>query len=90
MPVEAQACGRPVVAYGRGGALATVQDGVTGALFGELNPRSMAAALERVAAATFDGARLHAHAERFSRDRHVQGMRAVIADTLSAGPEARW
>src|SRR5688572_9272214 len=90
VPVEAQACGRPVVAYGRGGALETVQDGVTGALFGELTPASMAAALARVAATSFDGARLHAHAERFSRDRHVESMRAVIADTLSAGPEARW
>jgi glycosyltransferase involved in cell wall biosynthesis len=90
VPVEALACGRPVVAYGRGGALETVQDGITGALFGELNATSMAGALARVAATTFDGARLHAHAERFSRDRHVEGMRSVIADTLSAGPESRW
>ena len=33
--VEAQACGTPVVAYGRGGALETVLDGKTGVLFGE-------------------------------------------------------
>jgi glycosyltransferase involved in cell wall biosynthesis len=90
VPVEAQACGRPVVAYGRGGAVETVQDGVTGALFGESTPGAMAAALARVASTTFDASRLHAHAEHFSRERHAQGMRAVIADTLSAGPEARW
>ena len=90
VPVEAQACGRPVVAYGRGGALETIEDGVTGAFFDELDPRSMAAALTRVAAGHFEAARLHAHAERFSRARHVDGMRAVIADTLSAGPGTQW
>jgi glycosyltransferase involved in cell wall biosynthesis len=90
VPVEAQACGRPVVAYGRGGALETVEDGVTGALFGEPDPHSMAAALTRVVSSSFDPWRLHAHAERFSRARHVDGMRAVIAETLAAGPGAQW
>jgi len=88
--VEAQACGRPVVAYARGGALETVEDGVTGALFADLDARSMAAALARVASSRFDAPRLHAHAERFSRARHVDGIRAVIADTLAAGPGAQW
>ena len=87
---EAQACGRPVVAYGRGGALETVVDGVTGALFGDPDAGSMAAALTRVASSRFDAPRLHAHAERFSRARHVDGMRAVIAETLAAGPGAQW
>jgi len=90
VPVEAQACGRPVVAYGRGGALETVEDGVTGALFGDPDAGSMAAALTRVTSSRFDAPRLHAHAERFSRARHVDGMRAVIAETLAAGPGAQW
>ena len=90
VPVEAQACGRPVVAYGRGGVLETVKDGVTGVLFGDLDAGAMAAALTRVASSRFDAPRLHAHAERFSRARHVDGMRAVIAETLAAGPGAQW
>ncbi len=49
VPVEAQACGRPVVALGRGGALETVKDGETGVLFAEPTVESLAAALERCA-----------------------------------------
>ncbi len=67
VPVEAQACGRPVVAYGRGGALETVIDGETGVLFQDLTAASLGAALERVAGLRFDADRLHAHAEQFSR-----------------------
>ena len=44
VPVEAQACGRPVVALARGGALETVLDGDTGVLFDEPTPESLAAA----------------------------------------------
>ena len=43
VPVEAQACGRPVVALGRGGALDTVIDGETGVLFGDTTVESLAA-----------------------------------------------
>ena len=44
VPVEAQACGRPVVALGRGGALDTVIDGETGVLFADTTVESLAAA----------------------------------------------
>ncbi|MEO7156036.1 MAG: glycosyltransferase, partial [Vicinamibacterales bacterium] len=47
VPVEAQACGRPVVALGRGGALDTVIDGVTGTFFDEPTPAALAAAVRR-------------------------------------------
>jgi glycosyltransferase involved in cell wall biosynthesis len=89
-PVEAQACGRPVIALGRGGALETVVDGETGVLFGELTTESLAAALERVAALRFDTGRIRAHAEQFSRDRHVARMRETIDDTIQAPAGTRW
>lgn len=47
VPLEAMACGRPVIAYGRGGALDTVRDGETGLLFHEQTAESLAAAMER-------------------------------------------
>jgi glycosyltransferase involved in cell wall biosynthesis len=90
VPVEAQACGCPVVAFGRGGALETVVDGDTGILFSELNATSLAAALERAATLTFDSDRLRRHAERFSRARHLSDMKAVIEDTMTAPAGARW
>ena len=64
--VEAQAAGKPVIAYARGGALETVDDGVTGVLFEE---RSDAALLEAVAAAdalSTSPERIAAHAAQFS------------------------
>jgi len=90
VPVEAQACGRPVVALARGGALETVIPGETGILFDELTPASLTAALEQAAATHFDAGRLRAHAQRFSRDRHVEGMRAVVEDTLDRPAGTRW
>jgi len=90
VPVEAQACGRPVVALARGGALETVIPGETGILFDELTSPSLAAALEQAAATQFDSARVRAHAERFSRDRHVERMRAVIEDTMDRPAGTTW
>jgi len=90
VPVEAQACGRPVVAFARGGALETVIPGETGILFDQLTSASLAAALEQAAATHFDAGRLRAHAERFSRDRHIERMRAVIEDTLDRPAGTTW
>jgi glycosyltransferase involved in cell wall biosynthesis len=90
VPVEAQACGRPVVALGRGGALETVIDGETGVLFPEPTAPSLAAALQRAADLRVDGARLRAHAEQFSRERYVQQMQETIAETLAAPAGTRW
>jgi glycosyltransferase involved in cell wall biosynthesis len=88
--VEAQACGRPVVALGRGGALETVIDGENGLLYPDTDVRSLADALERVASIRFDSDRISRSAQRFSRDRHVQRMREVIDDTIAAPAGARW
>ena len=90
VPVEAQACGRPVVALARGGALETVIDGETGVLFAEPSPESLAAALERVSSLAVDAGALHRHAERFSRERHAEAMRVIVSDTLEASPDTRW
>ena len=50
VPLEAQACGTPVVALGKGGALETVVDGVTGVLYPEAGPGPLAGAIERARA----------------------------------------
>ena len=90
VPVEAQACGRPVVALARGGALETVRDGETGVLYSEPTVDSLAAALERAGAMRFDRHRIRVHAEQFARARHVEQMKAVIDETLAASPGSRW
>jgi glycosyltransferase involved in cell wall biosynthesis len=88
VPVEAQACGRPVVALGRGGALDTVVPGVTGILVDELTVDSLAAGLLEAAHCAWDTAAIRRHAERFSRDRFHAGI-AQAADELMAAPAGR-
>jgi len=90
VPVEAHACGRPVVALGRGGATESVTDGETGLLFDEQTVESMTAALGRLPAIRFDSVRIRASAERFSRDRHTRAMQAVIDETIAAPTGTRW
>lgn len=65
VPVEVQAAGRPVIAYGRGGALDTVVDGVTGTLFAEQSVEALAAAIEDHEARAWDPAACRRNAERF-------------------------
>jgi glycosyltransferase involved in cell wall biosynthesis len=65
-PVEAQAVGKPVVAYAAGGSLDTVIDGETGVLFPRQTPQDLAAAVRRLEALSFDPARIRRNAERFS------------------------
>ena len=48
VPVEAMACGKPVLAYGKGGALETVVPGVTGEFFSEATVDSMEEGLARL------------------------------------------
>jgi glycosyltransferase involved in cell wall biosynthesis len=90
VPVEAQACGRPVVALGKGGALDTVIDGETGVLVGEPSVEALAEGLARAASLPWDGGRIRRHAERFSRERFVREIRHVVDDTLSAPAGQRW
>ncbi len=86
VPLEAQACGRPVVALGRGGALETVVEGVTGALVDEPSAEAFADAIARVRAGAFDRTAIRQHAERFGRARFGDEMHALVAETLAAGP----
>jgi glycosyltransferase involved in cell wall biosynthesis len=84
MPLEAQACGTPVVALRRGGSLETVVDGVTGELVDTPDPRAFAAAFDR--AAVRRDADCVAWAQQFSpevfRDRLVAWVRASTENTL--------
>ncbi|MGE3269556.1 MAG: glycosyltransferase [Chloroflexota bacterium] len=65
-PVEAQAVGKPVVAYAAGGSLDTVIDGETGVLFPRQTPKDLANAVRRLESLSFDPERIRKNAERFS------------------------
>jgi glycosyltransferase involved in cell wall biosynthesis len=80
VPVEAQAAGLPVIAYGVGGAAESVHDGRTGVLFAEQSARSLEGAIERFEGLALDERELRANAARFTRERFRSRMAAVIAD----------
>jgi glycosyltransferase involved in cell wall biosynthesis len=90
VPVEAQACGRPVVALGKGGACETVVDGQTGLLVADGSEEALAAALRRAAATRWEPARIRAHAERFGHDRFRREMHAAVEETLAAPASRVW
>jgi glycosyltransferase involved in cell wall biosynthesis len=69
VPVEAQACGTPVVAFGRGGVLDTILPGETGVLVPEQTAGALAAGMEAVLAGGFDAGACRRNAERFSPSR---------------------
>jgi glycosyltransferase involved in cell wall biosynthesis len=83
VPLEAQACGRPVVAYGKGGALETVVDGVTGVFFNEQTEDALEEAVERCSKIDFDPAVIRAHAEKFGPEQFADGMARCIKKLLA-------
>lgn len=84
VPVEAQACGTPVVAFGRGGALDTVRPGVTGVLVGEQDEASLAAGIETALAAHFSPVECRRNAERFSRARFDEAFGNWVIGSAAA------
>jgi glycosyltransferase involved in cell wall biosynthesis len=89
VPVEAQACGRPVVAFARGGALETVVQGETGWLVDEPTPEAFADAITRAIEHPFDRAHIRRHAERFGRERFGDEIVAMIDETIHS-ENATW
>ena len=81
-PVESIACGRPVVALARGGALETVEDGVTGRLVADQTAEAFAEAMDTVRARSFDPVEIRRHAEPFGIDRFEAAFRALVNGAL--------
>ncbi len=82
MPVEAQACGAPVVARAVGGVLDTVVHGTTGVLYGATTDTehvdNLARVLREFDDAAFDRHAIRAHAERFAPHRFREGFAAAV------------
>jgi glycosyltransferase involved in cell wall biosynthesis len=77
-PVQAQAAGRPVIAYGGGGALDTVIPGVTGEHFHELTVDSLAEVMANFDADRYHPDTLRAHASQFDNAIFKEKIRAFL------------
>jgi glycosyltransferase involved in cell wall biosynthesis len=83
VPVEAMASGRPVIAFGRGGATETVVPGVSGLLFEEQSIDALVDAVEGFRDDDFEPDAIVAHARRFSREIFIARMREQIDRLMS-------
>ncbi|MGD2294294.1 MAG: glycosyltransferase [Candidatus Aminicenantes bacterium] len=72
--LEAQACGVPVVCFGRGGATETVLPGETGIFFSELSVDSLQASLDKLGDISFNKKTIRTHSLRFSRNEFKEKM----------------
>ncbi|OVE75167.1 hypothetical protein BVX97_05630 [bacterium E08(2017)] len=78
VPLEVQACGKPVVAYAKGGALETVVDGVSGIHFEDQSTESLIEAVKKCTSSDWDPAAIRMNAETFSNQNFIDNLAAVI------------
>ncbi len=84
-PLEAQASGRPVIAYGAGGALASVVEGVTGTFFQKQTVESLAASLASFDERIYNPQTIHNHALEFDKPRFHRRILQFIEAKMSEG-----
>jgi glycosyltransferase involved in cell wall biosynthesis len=85
-PVEAQASGRPVIAYGAGGALSTIIEGETGVFFYEQTVESLMEAVRNFRDEQFDPERIRRHAEEFDTRRFMDRLGRFVDAKVASHP----
>ena len=79
IPVEAQAAGCPVIAFGQGGAIETVVENETGLFFGGQTVDSLCEAIQRFDKLEFNGSACRINAARFSAEQFVRAIHSFIS-----------
>lgn len=77
-PVEAQACGTPIIAFRKGGAMETVVENVSGVFFDEQTIESLMGAICHFEAVSFDNYKIRENALKFSNERFLQEIQDFI------------
>jgi glycosyltransferase involved in cell wall biosynthesis len=80
--VEAQACGAPVLAFARGGATEAVVDGVTGTLYTDPEPATLATVLRSFDPERFEPEAVLAQARRFDAVRFDEEITRIVSEVL--------
>ncbi len=84
IPVEAQACGTPVIALNRGGTAESVVDGVTGIHFTKQRVEDIIEAVEKFEQKEFDYRRVREFSKSFSKDIFHKNMREFVEEKLNS------
>lgn len=87
VPLEAQACGTPVIALRRGGVLDTVQENRTGIFFEQQTVAALKEALERFERTPFDPHMIREHARQFSSANFRQSISRAVMQEIAKGRE---
>lgn len=82
VPLEAMSCGRPVIAYGMGGATETVKSGVTGEFFDEQTPEALMSAVKSFDPDKYDPIAIRKHAEQFSTEVFKKEFKSAVEKIL--------
>jgi glycosyltransferase involved in cell wall biosynthesis len=82
VPVEAMACGKPILAYGRGGLRETVIEGETGLFFPSQSADAILACMDDFEKMSFDGERIRKQVLRFSEEHFVKDFTAALEGVI--------
>lgn len=83
-PLEINASGRPVIAFGAGGALETVVDGISGVFFKEQSAASLASAIEDFESRRWNRTIIRRHAENFETEVFNERIREFLREVAPA------
>lgn len=83
-PIEAQACGTPVIAYGFGGVLETVIDNETGVFFYNHNADDLVESITNFEKINFDYKKIRENALRFSKDNFEKNIKNFVEQKISS------
>lgn len=83
VPVEAQACGRPVIAFGKGGVIDSVIDEKTGVFFKEQNVESLKEAIRKFETMKFNKEEIRKHALKFDEKVFQEKIKKYIEEVVN-------
>jgi len=81
-PVEAMACGTPVIAYNGGGYKETVVDGKTGILFNDYSVEGLGKAIKEFGKMQFSPEQCRAQAKKFNQERFKKEIKKIVEEGL--------
>lgn len=84
IPVEAQACGTPVIAYGKGGVKETVIENETGVFFNQQTVPSIIASVNKFEKLKLDYAQIREHVLKFSKERFEEELLSFVNKKYNA------
>ncbi len=78
VPVEAMACGTPVIAFNKGGAKETVKQSISGIFFNKQTPAELNQAVEKFESLNFNSQKIANYAKNFSKKNFIKKIKEIL------------